>query len=146
MRPEDVPAGPVLVDTDVATWLLGDRPEAEPWLPLLRGHLLTLSFVNVGELLAYPISRSWGSVKATKWSEGIRNRFVVLPFNVAITEQWAPMHLKYSGHLQHGGANDLWIAASALAANPPLPLATNNVSDFQKVADDYPLTLLHPDL
>ncbi|HEX8079579.1 MAG TPA: PIN domain-containing protein [Jatrophihabitans sp.] len=146
MSPDDVPAGPLLIDTDVATWLLTGVGEAEPWRPLLRGHLLTLSFVNVGELLALPLSRSWGTARRTAWSEAIRRNFVVLPFDATITEQWAALHVKYRGHLQRGGANDLWVAASALSANPPLPLATNNLSDFAKVTADHPLRLVHPDL
>jgi predicted nucleic acid-binding protein len=146
MSLDDVPAGPLLIDTDVATWLLtGDSP-SEPWLPLLRGHLLTLSFVNVGELLALPVSRNWGSTRTAKWREAIRSHFVVLPFNVAVTEEWAPLHVKYRGHMQRGGANDLWVAASALSADPPLPLATNNLRDFTKVAADHPLRLIHPNL
>ncbi len=146
MTPDDVPAGPLLIDTDVATWLLTGVAQAEPWRPLLRGHLLTLSFVNVGELLALAISRSWGTKHTARWSEAIRRNFVVLPFSVAVTEQWAPLHVKYRGHMQRGGANDLWVAASALSADPQLPLATNNLSDFTKVAADQPLRLVHPDL
>ena len=92
------------------------------------------------------MSRSWGTPKTAKWSEAIRSHFVVLPFNVAVTEQWAPLHVKDKGHMQRGGANDLWVAASALSADPPLPLATNNLSDFTKVAADHPLRLIHPDL
>jgi predicted nucleic acid-binding protein len=144
MTPDEVPAGPLLIDTDVATWLLTGVANAAPWQPLLRGHLLTLSFVNVGELLALPVSRGWGSTRMAAWRETIRRNFVVLPFDVTITEQWAPLHVKYRGHLQRGGANDLWVAASALSAN--LPLATNNLSDFTKVAADYSLRLIHPDL
>jgi hypothetical protein len=30
MSPDDVPAGPVLIDTDVATWLMTDVNEANP--------------------------------------------------------------------------------------------------------------------
>lgn len=146
MKPDDVPAGPLLIDTDVATWLLTGGREARPWQPLLRGHLLTLSFVNVGELLALPISRGWGSTRLAAWSDSIKGNFVVLPFNAAITAQWAPLHVKYRGHLQRGGANDLWVAASALSADPPLPLATGNLSDFTKIEADHPLQLIHPDL
>jgi predicted nucleic acid-binding protein len=146
VRADEVPAGPLLIDTDVATWLLLGDEHAAPWLPLLRGHLLVLSFVNVGELLALPLARSWGEKKRKRWSEAIREHFVVLPFTIAITEQWAPLHLKYRGHMQGGGTNDLWVAASALAASPRMPLATNNLSDFEKVAADHPLQLIHPDL
>lgn len=145
MKPDDVPAGPVLVDTDVATWLLGDLPQGEPWRPLLRAHVLVLSFANVGELLGLPISRGWGLARQIQWSERIRRHFVVLPFSIAVAEQWAPLHIKYRGHLQKEGTNDLWVAASALSATPRLPVATNNRSDFSKVAADYPLRLIHPD-
>ncbi len=145
MRPEDVPAGPILVDTDVATWLLTGAVQREPWLPLLRGHVLVLSFANVGELLALPVVRSWGRDRSGAWSDGIRKTFVVLPFTIAVAEQWATLHVKYRGHMQHGGANDLWVAASALSADPLLPLATNNLSDFTKVAMDHPLHLIHPE-
>jgi hypothetical protein len=94
MIPEDVPAGPLLIDTDVATWLLTGARQAEPWRPLLRGHLLTLSFVNVGELLALPLSRMWGAARMTAWSEAIKRHFVALPFDAAVTVQWAPLHVR----------------------------------------------------
>lgn len=146
MTPDEVPAGPLLIDTDVASWLLTSVPESDPWKPLLRGHLLTLSFVNVGELLALPISRTWGETRTAAWREAIRRHFVVLPFDVAVTEQWAPLHVRYRGHMQGGGANDLWVAASALSVDPQLPIATNNLSDFSKIAADHRLKLVHPSL
>lgn len=146
MRPEDVPAGPLLVDTDVATWLLVDAEHAVPWKPLLRGHLLALSFANVGELLALPISRTWGERRTKDWTEAIRSTFVVVPFSAAVAGFWAPLHIRYRGRLHKGGTNDLWVAATALAADPRLPLATNNLGDYQHVAADYPLTLVHPDI
>lgn len=71
---------------------------------------------------------------------------MVLLYNLGITQKWAPLHLRYRGHLQRGGDNDLWIAASALSADPALSLATKNLSDFAKVAADYPLSLVHPSL
>jgi tRNA(fMet)-specific endonuclease VapC len=144
MRPEDVPAGPVLVDTDVATWLLLSAPQAAVWRPLLRGHVLALSFVNVGELLALPITKGWQAARMSRWKADLRRTFEVVPFNAAITEQWAPLHIRYRGHLQKGGANDLWIAATALSEQPSLPSATNNIRDFGKIAADFPLTLVHP--
>ena len=146
MRPEDVPEGPLLVDTDVATWLLADSAPAASWKPLLRGHLLALSFANVGELLALPLSRSWGQNRTREWGEALRSTFVVVPFSGAVAEVWAPLHVRYRGHLHKGGTNDLWVAATALAAEPRLPVATNNLGDFRRVAADYPLTLVHPDV
>ena len=146
MTPEDVPDGPVLVDTDVATWLLTDAEQAQPWKPLLGGHVLVLSFANVGELLALPVAKRWQERRTQAWTDAVRNRFVVLPFTIAVAQRWAPLHVRYRGHLHQGGANDLWVAASALSAEPNLPLATNNLADFQHVAADAPLRLVHPSL
>jgi predicted nucleic acid-binding protein len=42
--------------------------------------------------------------------------------------------------------NDTWIAASALSADPPLPLATGNLRDFRPLADASDLKLIHPDI
>jgi len=146
MNAADVPAGPVLVDTDVASWLLRDPVAAQPWVALVRGRLLALSFVNVGELLALAHAKRWGEPRREQWAASIRSNFVVLPYSGSLAETWAPLHIKYRGHLQRGGANDLWVAASALAADPVLPLATGNLSDFSKIAADHPLQLVHPEL
>ncbi|GAA4737080.1 hypothetical protein GCM10023328_17060 [Modestobacter marinus] len=146
MKLGDVPAGPVLVDTDVASWLLTDPERARPWKALLRGRLLVLSFVNVGELLAFAHVKRWGEPRREQWATSIRSNFVVLPYSGSLAETWAPLHVKYRGHLQQGGANDLWVAASALAVDPVLPVATGNLSDFGKIAADHPLQLVHPDL
>ena len=144
MNSADVPDGPILVDTDVSSWLLRDSAEAAAWRPLLRGHLLTLSFVNVGELLAFPLVKGWGDKRTQDWAKAIRENFVVLPYSAAVAERWAPLHVKYAGHMQRGGVNDLWVAATALASDPALPIATGNLSDFAKVAADQPLRLVHP--
>ncbi|OMQ16785.1 hypothetical protein A7K94_0200195 [Modestobacter sp. VKM Ac-2676] len=87
-----------------------------------------------------------GDARREEWATGIRSTFVVLPESGRMAETWAPLHVKYSRHMQKGGANDLWIAAAALTAQPRLPLATGNVSDFSAVAVDHPLKLIHPDL
>jgi len=70
----------------------------------------------------------------------------VLPYS-AVVEAWAPLHAKLFGQLHRGGANDLWTAACALVQVPPLPVVTNNLSDFRAVAAVRPeLQLVHPDV
>lgn len=146
MTPEAVPEGPILVDTDVATWLLAEAEEAVRWRPLLRGHLLVLSFANTGELLALPMSRNWQARRTQAWADAIRTQFVVLPYSADVAQRWAPLHAKLRGHLHKGGANDLWVAACALAAEPSLPVATNSLADFQHIADETSLHRVHPDI
>lgn len=118
MRPEDGPAGPLLVDSDVATWLPVDAEHAAPSKPLLRGHLLALSFASAGELLALPLSHNWGVRRTRDWTEAIRSTFVVVPFSAAVAELWAPLHVRYRGHLHNGGTNDLWLPLHRSGSRP----------------------------
>nr|WP_157553835.1 hypothetical protein [Herbidospora sakaeratensis] len=56
------------------------------------------------------------------------------------------MSAKLQGHLKSGGANDLWTAACALSQSPPLPIVTQDLSDFQKISKHFGVLLIHPDL
>lgn len=74
-------------------------------------------------------------------------RFVVVPYDEGVADKWAQMHVKLSGHLKGGGANDLWTAACATSLNPHLPIVTNNLSDFLTIAKSFPdVVVVHPDL
>jgi predicted nucleic acid-binding protein len=136
--------GPALVDTDVSTWLLVGHSHADAWKPILRGRQLAISFATYGELLALPASRKWGEIRTKDWDEAIRRTFVVLPYSASAARVWGPMHAKLSGHLHKGGANDLWTAACALTSDPVLPVATNNLTDFDAIAGEAELIVLHP--
>lgn len=50
MKVEDVPDGPLLVDTDVFSWIIWERKRYEEFRALIQGHLLAISFATVGEL------------------------------------------------------------------------------------------------
>lgn len=146
MTPDDVPAGPVVVDTDVFSFLYTQRGRYLEFAALLAGHVLTVSFAAHSEILAGGYRAGWGPRRMDALRQALRG-FVVLPYSSAVVEAWAPLHAKLAGHLHRGGANDLWTAACALAQAPPLPVVTNNLSDFQAVAGQQPaLRLVHPDL
>ena len=149
MRPEDVPDGPLLVDTDVVSyWLLqGDKEgKASAFSQLVAGRALAVSFATFGELLAVGHKRAWGPRRLHDLRSRLRS-FVVLPYEVSVVELWAKMHAKLTGHLHNGGANDMWTAACALAMEPQLPVVTNNLSDFQSIQRIFPeLRVVHPDL
>jgi len=54
------------------------------------------------------------------------------------------MHAILSGHLQAKGTNDLWTAATALASDPKLAIATSNRGDFDTIAAEFGVELLDP--
>ena len=71
MRPEDVPAGPLLVDTDVLSyWVIG-AGNGEAFKPLTRGHELAVSFATWGELPANVHRLRWGPRRMNE----LRNNF-----------------------------------------------------------------------
>ena len=129
MKLTEVPDGPLLVDTDVFSYLFAEHERYVPFKPLLQGHLLCMSFASYAEALCLGYQRGWGSVRMAKLRTALRY-YVILPYDDAVAEHWAPMHVKIRGHLHNGGTNDLWTAACALAQPRPLPIVTNNLNDF----------------
>lgn len=147
MTPEDVPAGPIMVDTNVFSIIFTKKLNSRwsEFARLLTGHILVMSFASYGEALAFGHKAKWGQRRMAELQSALRG-YIVARYDAEIVRLWAPMHAKLSGHLHKGGTNDLWTAACALAADPQLPLATADLADFQKIADESGLSLIHPDL
>lgn len=144
MRPEDVPAGPVLVDTDVISYWITEHRNGDAFKDLTRGHEMAISFATWGELLANVHRLRWGQKRITQLQNQLR-AFVVVPYSIQVVELWAQMYAKLSGHLHKGGTNDLWTAACALSIDPKLPVVTNNLSDFRAIASQFTeLKIIHP--
>jgi predicted nucleic acid-binding protein len=145
VKPEDVPDGPLLVDTDVVSyWVL--HQQGHEFSKIVAGHELALSFASYGELLAAAHQNRWGPRRIGDLRRRLRS-FVVVPYNVDVIERWAEMHAKLSGHLHKQGTNDLWTAACAVAMTPQLPVVTNNLRDFKTISAAFPqVRIIHPDL
>jgi len=144
MQPSDVPSGPLIVDTDVFSMVHYAKGRATEFEPLLLGHLLVLSFAAVGELRAGAIKARWGTRKVTDQTRFL-HAYTVVPANMAVVDRYAPLHAKLHATLKGGGINDMWTAACALELG--IPVATNNLSDFQQIQAVEPaLVLIHPDL
>lgn len=146
MKPEDVPAGPLLVDTDVVSYWVLKADQAAAFTELVAGRPQAISFATYGELLAIGHKLTWGERRLNELRAHLKT-FVVLPYQASVVELWAQMHAKLAGHLHNGGANDLWTAACALTMDPQLPVVTNNLKDFRSIQRSFPtLRLVHPDL
>lgn len=144
MTPEDVPDRPLVVDTDVASFAFLGKGRAERFKPLLDGHVLCLSFATVGELwtMAEHAKAKWGERRRADLEAFIR-RFVVLPVDAEVTAWYARIHAAVSGQVDQ---NDEWTAACALAQNEALPVVTNNVKHFERIAGSFgDLIVVHPD-
>ena len=144
MNAEDVPAGPLLIDTDVFSYWYRNSGRHAEFERLAAGHDLAMSFASVGEALA-PTHSPKGSAELAAHIRLRLRQFVVLPFNAEVVERWAELANSLREGMKGKGVNDLWTAACALSYG--LPLMTNNLADFKKVSAAFPaLALVHPDL
>ncbi len=148
MTPVEVPAGPLLVDTDVFSFILLRKRNWEQFAALIDGHERLLSFATVGELYAAPeaAGSTWGPEKRAQLDIQVRQH-IILTATEPVARVYGQLHARFRGQFKDGGHNDMWIAACALAQPSPPPLVTNNLGDFQKIAAAFSgLRLVHPAL
>jgi predicted nucleic acid-binding protein len=142
VSPADVLDGPLVGDTDVASWIRAGQQRADPFKPLLRDHVLCLSFATVGEL--------WAGAEIAGWSQRRREGLgafvrvhVVLPVDDEVARWWGRIHAALRDQVD---VNDEWIAACALAQTPSLGVVTGNLKHFRPIAAKFPaLKIVHPD-
>lgn len=144
MNPEDVPDGPLLVDTNVFSWMTWRRHRYEEFDALINGHTLVLSFATVGELRAGALIGQWGERRQQALEDRISQHYVVLTATDSVTAKWAEIYARLRNQLKGGGINDIWTAACALAQPVPIPIVTDDLSDFGRIATEFPLQLVHP--
>lgn len=142
MKASDVRPGPLLLDTDVTSFLISGKGDHARFGELIRRHLLVVSFVTVGELLAGAVSAGWGQRRINQLEDSLK-AYVVIPGTDAVARSWARLSPRFRDQISQ---NDLWIAASSLAQVDPPPIVTNNLRHFSPIADEFDLELVHPDL
>lgn len=121
----------VLIDTD----LLIDRERgarAHTLDELLGSARRAISVITVSELL-HGVHRQRGAVRAQRRArvEHILAGLRPIPVTVPIARLHAEVGAQLASRGVTVGANDLWIAATALGHG--LALATRNVADFERV-------------
>jgi predicted nucleic acid-binding protein len=145
MLPSDVPIGPVLLDTDVFSYLLRKKDRYLEFGALLVGHLPVIAFPTVGELRAGAEKAGWNAASMEALNGAIAG-CVILRSTDAVIDEYAKLHWRIEPRLRRRGHNDMWIAACALAQPSPPSVMTNNLADFTLMSADFPLRLIHPDL
>lgn len=134
--PDEVPAGPVLLDTNVVSYIARGSSRAAPFRELIYGHLQVISFITVGEVLKGAIKASMSPDNVARLEEHLSLYEVV-----AGTARVARTYARVRAALERAGAtcedNDVWIAACALAQPAPMSVVTAD-SDFERMAAVLP--------
>lgn len=121
----------LVIDTDVASFIFKWHPEfAPPYLGLIRGCELILSFMTIAEMRPGALDANWGARKRDLL-EAYLGDFAVLHSDDTLCSTWAVLR---NDGLRKGRAMssaDAWIAATALIL--AAPLVTNNPKDYRHV-------------
>ena len=141
LRPDEVPAGPLVLDTDAFTFVSDRSSVGDPFRSLVAGHELLLTFVTVGEALQGALSRGWGHEKMNALESRLRS-YGVIGGSIDAARRYAELARTLRDQVPY---NDLWIAACALGQEPPLPLLSND-KHMQTIAGVSDLVIVRPDL
>ncbi|MDB9493398.1 type II toxin-antitoxin system VapC family toxin [Spirulina major CS-329] len=117
----------LLIDTDIASFLFKGSDYADPYLPLLMGQELSLSFMTVAELFQWAMFRQWGD-RRTRQLEQYLSNYLVIPVDQLLCREWAQVRSDRQNVGRPISPQDAWIAATALRHD--LPLITHNTKDF----------------
>ncbi len=140
MTPEDLGDSPILVDTDVFSFVVWGREPASWYEPYLANRLWVLSFATVAELRYGAHKAGWGERRRTELERRIK-LCVSLTGNDVVATRWADLAVRFKDQI---GANDLWIAACSLSQDPAIPIATHD-SAFERIGHEFGVLVVRRD-
>ncbi len=124
------PTTPVVVDTDVISFLFENHPLASAYQAILAGRPLAVSLITLAEIEYGMAAKNWGATRRDLMRRFLA-RFTLLAPDTETARTWARIK---SGCEKKGRPitfADAWIAASALRLN--VPLVTHNARDYRAV-------------
>lgn len=122
---------PLVLDTDVLSFIFRSDTRAALYAPHLFGHVLTISFQTRAEMLRGAISANWGARRRQELDRWLR-RYAIVHSSDELCLRWAEA---LAGARRAGrpiAAADAWVAATALLLG--VPLITHNAGDYAGVA------------
>ena len=121
----------VVLDTNIVSYLMRGGQLAEAYAPHIRGRLLAIAFITVGELYFGAEKRNWGGKRRKKLEATLRN-FVVVPYDHEIARCYGRLVAERQRDGRSLSPNDAWIAACAVRHDTPL--VTHNAKDFEGIS------------
>jgi predicted nucleic acid-binding protein len=123
-------ATPVVVDTDVISFLFKSHSLASAYQVLLVGRPLAVSLISLAEIEYGMEVKNWGSAR-----RDLMHRFLARFTALLPDHDTAALWAKIKSSCEKKGRPitfaDAWIAASAVQLN--IPLVTHNVGDYVAV-------------
>ena len=121
---------PVVIDTDVISFLYKRDTRARLYEPHLNDPPFIMSFMSLAELRRWTLERNWGEGRRQQL-EGYLTRYLVMHSDDLMCHRWAQAMNSARIQGQPIGPADAWIAATALLLD--LPLITHNGAHYRGV-------------
>lgn len=118
---------PVVLDTDVVSFLFKNDCRAQAYVALLRDRQWLLSFMTEAELEQWALLSNWHA-KRIEWLRAFLARFVIVPSSHDLVLEWANVMVAARRAGRRLETADAWIAATATLYNAPL--LTHNAGDY----------------
>ena len=118
---------PIVVDTDVISFLFKNDSRARLYLPLLRNRKLLVSFMTEAELEQWILLARWGADRIQRFREFMTG-FASVPSSRDLIVKWAEVMVAARTSGRRIDAPDAWIAATALVYGASL--VTHNPKDY----------------
>lgn len=118
---------PLVVDTDVLSFLYKRDTRARLYEPHLNDPPFIISFMSLAELRRWTLERSWGESRRHALQDYL-TRYVVFHSDDAMCDRWAYAMTSARLHGRPIGPADAWIAATALVLD--IPLVTHNGAHY----------------
>ena len=113
------PSAVVVVDTNVASFLSAGLAEAAAYRDVCQGRIGTLSFQTVAELRFGALHRRWGERRRAGLERFMAGHQIAYPIEATV-DAWARLKALSSHAGSPIAADDLWVAATALAEGATL--------------------------
>jgi len=121
---------PVVVDTDVVSFLFKNDSRAQLYLPMMRNRDLLVSFMTEAELEQWIMLAKWGADRVRRFRV-FMTRFASVPSSRDLIVRWAEVMVAARANGRRIEAADAWIAATALLYGATL--ITHNPKDYAGV-------------
>ena len=118
---------PIVLDTDVVSFLFKADTRAQIYLPQLQDRQWFISFMTEAELEQWALLANW-SEKRVVWLRLFLSRFVVVPSSHDLVLKWAEAMVAARRNGRRIETADAWVAATALLYDAPL--LTHNKADY----------------
>src|SRR5271163_3371266 len=100
---------PVVLDTDVISFLFKSDTRAQYYIPYLRDRQWLISFMSEAELEQWALLSNW-NVKRTEWLRAFLGRFAVVPSSRDLVLKWAEVMVTARRNGRRLETADAWIA------------------------------------